>query len=101
VILRRRLVMNVPFFAARLIGGSFDLLQAMTGGLIANKLLTRDQVAGLSVDNLVSPGAKGLADLGIVPTPTAAVLPDYLWRFRPTGQYDAIKASAKNLRKHP
>ena len=27
-----------------------------------------------------------------------AILPDYLWRFRPTGQYDAIKESAKNLR---
>jgi NADH dehydrogenase len=27
-----------------------------------------------------------------------AVLPDYLWRFRPSGQYDAIKDSAQNLR---
>jgi NADH dehydrogenase len=27
-----------------------------------------------------------------------AVLPDYLWRFRPSGQYDAIKQSARNLR---
>jgi NADH dehydrogenase len=27
-----------------------------------------------------------------------AVLPDYLWRFRPSGQYDAIKDSAKNLK---
>jgi NADH dehydrogenase len=26
------------------------------------------------------------------------VLPDYLWRFRPAGQYAAIKESAKNLR---
>jgi NADH dehydrogenase len=29
-----------------------------------------------------------------------AVLGDYLWRFRPSGQYDAIKASARNLREH-
>ena len=36
--------------------------------------------------------------LGIVATPFGAVLPGYLWRFRPSGQYDAIKASAKNLR---
>ena len=101
VIMRRRMVVNVPFFVARLIGGSFDLLQTVTGGLVANKVLTRDQVANLSADNLVGPEAKGLSDLGITPTPMAAVLPDYLWRFRPTGQYDAIKASAKNLRKHP
>jgi NADH dehydrogenase len=27
-----------------------------------------------------------------------AVLPDYLWRFRPSGQYAAIKNSASNLK---
>ena len=26
------------------------------------------------------------------------VLPDYLWRFRPAGQYAAIQESARNLR---
>jgi hypothetical protein len=26
-------------------------------------------------------------------------LPDYLWRFRPSGQFAAIKDSAKNLKK--
>ena len=47
----------------------------------------------------MSPDAKGFADLGITPSALAAVLPDYLWPYRPSGQYDAIKASAKNLRK--
>jgi NADH dehydrogenase len=28
-----------------------------------------------------------------------SVLPEYLWCFRPSGQYAAIKESAKNLRK--
>ncbi len=28
-----------------------------------------------------------------------AVLPEYLWRFRRSGQFAAIKASAKNLKK--
>jgi hypothetical protein len=27
-----------------------------------------------------------------------AVLPDYLWRFRPSGQYAVIQDSARNLR---
>jgi NADH dehydrogenase len=52
----------------------------------------------LRKDNVVSEGAKGFEDLGIRPTNMAAILPDYLWRFRPSGQYDAIKESAKNLR---
>ncbi|NGQ91288.1 complex I NDUFA9 subunit family protein [Rhodobacter sp. HX-7-19] len=99
VIRRRRLIVNVPFFAASIMGGAFDLLQAVTLGLFHNGLITRDQVRNLRADNVVSPGAKGLADLGITPTAMGPVLPEYLWRYRPSGQYAAIKESAKNLRK--
>jgi uncharacterized protein YbjT (DUF2867 family) len=99
VIRRRRLIVNVPFFAASIMGGAFDLLQAVTLGLFQNGMISRDQVRNLKADNVVSPGAKGLADLGITPTAMEAVLPEYLWRYRPSGQYAAIKESAKNLRK--
>lgn len=99
VIQRRRAVVNVPFFVARIMGFGFDMIQAVTLGLIENKLITRDQVRNLTRDNIVSPGALGLADLGIAPTAMEAVLPDYLWRYRPSGQFAAIKASAKNLKK--
>jgi NADH dehydrogenase len=99
VIRRRRLVLNVPFFAATIMGTVFDTLQAVTLGLFQNGLITRDQVRNLKRDNVVASGAKGLADLGITPTALDAVLPEYLWRYRPSGQYAAIKESAKNLRK--
>jgi NADH dehydrogenase len=99
VIQRRRLVLNVPFFAAHLMGGAFDLLQTLTLGLFENKVLTRDQVRNLARDNVVSQGARGFADLGIDPTSITSVLPEYLWRYRPSGQYAAIKDSAKNLKK--
>lgn len=99
VIMRRRLIINIPFFAARIMGFGFDMLQTLTGGLIENKMLTRDQVRNLGRDNVVAPGARGLSDLGIQPTPMDAVLPEYLWRYRPSGQYAAIKESAKNLKK--
>ena len=79
--------------------GGFDMVEAVTMGLITNKVITRDQLNSLGTDNVVAPGAKGLADLGIQPTSMDAVLPEYLWRFRPSGQYAAIKDSAKNLRK--
>ena len=39
-----------------------------------------------------------LEDLGIHPTSLDAVLPSYLWMFRPSGQYAALKESAKNLK---
>lgn len=99
VIQRRRAVVNMPFFLANIMGFAFDAVQAVTLGLIENKMITRDQVRNLRRDNVVSPGAKGLADLGITPTAMEAVLPEYLWRFRPSGQFAAIKDSAKNLRK--
>lgn len=100
VINRRRLVVNIPFWVARIMAGLLDFGSMLTGGLISNTILTGDQVKSLRHDNVVAEGARGLADLGIAPTPMHAVLPDYLWRFRPSGQYEAIKASAKNLRRH-
>ncbi len=98
VIHRRRLVVNIPFWIARLMAGAFGLVRSLTLGLVKGPL-TKDQVRNLAVDNVVAEGAKCLADLGIAPTAAASVLPEYLWRFRPSGQYDAIKDSAKNLRK--
>ena len=99
VVQRRRLILGLPFFAGRLMAMGFDLLQGLTGGLIENKMVTRDQVRLLAVDNVVAPGARTLADLGIKATAYTAVLPEYLWRYRPSGQYAAIKNSAKHLRK--
>ena len=98
MIQRNRLVLNLPFPIARLQGSLLDLGSRLTGGLLTNRLITRDQVENLGRDNVVGAHVRGLADLGIEPTPMSAVLPDYLWRFRPTGQYAAIKDSARNLR---
>lgn len=99
VIQRRRAVVNMPFFVAGIMGFVFDMIEAVTLGLIENKMITRDQVRSLRHDNVVSPSARGFADLGITPTAMEAVLPEYLWRYRPSGQYAAIKDSAKNLKK--
>lgn len=98
VIQRRRLVIGLPFWLGAAIGTVFDAIHATTLGLIPNPAVTRDQVRALRVSNVVTPGAKGLGDLDIQPTSLEAVLPEYLWRYRPSGQYAVIKASAKNLR---
>ncbi len=97
VTLRKRLVVNLPFSVASLMAWGCDLTQTILMGMIENKVLTRDQVKLLQQDNVVSEGAKTLADLEIRPTSAATVLPDYLWRYRVSGQYAAIKDSAKNL----
>ncbi len=97
IIQRRRLVVNIPFPIARLMGGAFDLGKMLTGGL-APAPITRDQVANLAQDNVVAPDARGFGDLGISPADLSDILPEYLWRFRPSGQYADIKNSAKNLK---
>jgi len=63
-----------------------SILQYLPG-----KLLTPDQVRLLRVDNVVSEAAerenRTLAGLGVAPTSLAAILPSYLVRFRPHGQF--------------
>jgi NADH dehydrogenase len=97
VIQRRRLIVNVPFWAAKPMGWGFDLLGRLSLGLIKGPL-TLDQVRNLARDNVVSGSVKTFEDLGIRPVSMEGVLPDYLWRFRPSGQYAASKASAKYLK---
>ena len=98
VVRRRRLIANIPFFVAGMMGFGFDLLSKLTGGLFKNTILTRDQVSSLRSDNVVAADAQTLADLGIQATSMDAVLEDYLWPYRPSGQFSNIKESAKNLR---
>ncbi|WP_375254103.1 complex I NDUFA9 subunit family protein [Yoonia sp.] len=97
VIHRRRLILNMPFWAARAMAAGFAIMRALSLGLMKGPV-TKDQVINLAVDNVVPVDAQGFAALGMQPTAMEAVLPDYLWRFRPSGQYDAIKESAKNLK---
>ena len=96
IVRRRRLIISIPFWAARVMAFGFSVLQTLSLGLIRGPI-TADQVRNLGVDNVVSEGAKTFADLGLTPRSMEAILPDYLLRFRPSGQYSDIKASAANL----
>lgn len=98
VIHRRRIVVALPGIIAKPMAFGFDMMQAASFQLISNGVLTRDQLKNLKYDNVVSEDAKGFADLGIRPVTMGSVLPGYLWKFRPSGQYDELMQSAKNLR---
>ena len=95
---RRRMLLTVPFWMARIQGAMLDLAQRLSFGLFTNNLLTADQVRLLAHDNVVAPEARGFAELGIEPTAMEAVLESYLYAYRPHGQFDKITASARNLR---
>ncbi|WP_417269296.1 complex I NDUFA9 subunit family protein [Celeribacter sp.] len=95
---RRRLIINLPFWVGRIMATGFSIAQFLTAGLFHNSILTKDQLKNLAVDNVVSDGAKGFDDLGIKPTSMSVILEDYLWVYRPHGQFEAVRESAKGLR---
>ncbi|MFT5474505.1 MAG: hypothetical protein ACI856_002846 [Kiritimatiellia bacterium] len=97
VVRRRRLVIGFPFWMGQVLAAITGVASSLTGGL-APQPVTRDQLKELTRDNVVSEGAKGLDTLGIAPSSMDAILPSYLWMFRPSGQYAALKESARNLK---
>lgn len=88
---RMRLLVPVPWFAAKMLGAVGDLQAAVP---IIPPQLTSDQVESLRVDNVVADGAAGLADLGIAPRAVEAIVPSYLYRYRKGGQYAATPEGA-------
>ena len=91
IIMRRRIILNLPFWAATIIGTSFDLVKWASGGLIRGPI-TRDQVLNLANDNIVSTSNKTFSNLNIEPVSLETVLSDYLWKYRPEGEFsDAAK----------
>jgi NADH dehydrogenase len=86
---RRRALLPLPFPVARLIGKLSEPIAFFTP---LAPPLTSDQVELLKTDNVTTPGAHGLAKLGVTPTPVEAILPTYLYRFRRGGQFADLMA---------
>ncbi|MGY9034888.1 MAG: complex I NDUFA9 subunit family protein [Rhodobacterales bacterium] len=86
IILRRRLIVNLPFWIASLMGTGFDLGKAISLGIIRGPI-TLDQVLNLKNDNVVSREEKTFKDLGIEPKALEIILSEYLWKYRPAGEF--------------
>jgi NADH dehydrogenase len=86
---RERMLVSLPFGIAKL---QSYFLQFAPGAL----KLTPDQVELLRHDNVVSQAAKDagltLEGLGITPDSLEAIVSQYLWRFRPAGQFQRKSA---------
>jgi NADH dehydrogenase len=89
---RDRMLLPLPFALAKF---KAMFLQFAPGAL----KLTPDQVELLRGDNVVSDAAKAagltLDGLGITPDSLEVVAPQYLWRFRPAGQFQRKNAQAR------
>lgn len=90
---RHRPMVALPQNLSHAIAGLTELAGAATLGKFPAALtMTRDQVALLDVDNVVSAAAaaeeRTLHGLGVAPQGIEAIAPSFLWRFRRAGQYE-------------
>ncbi len=96
---RKRYALPLPFFAAKplglITGTMWRYLPPLSWGLFGAPPITGNQVDMLRDDNIVADEALTLADLGITePESIEAIVPSYLWRFRPYGQYHQKREEA-------
>jgi NADH dehydrogenase len=82
---RNKSLVSIPFGVASLLGSVASLVPFVTPPI------TADQVTLLKKDNIVSEAAikegRTLEGMGVKPTLAAAILPTYLARYRPEGQF--------------
>lgn len=82
-IMRRRLVLSLPFALGNVLAGFMQFLPKPP--------ITVDQLKLLRTDNVVSPEAehenRTLRGLGILPRDIEAIVPTYLYRYRRAGQF--------------
>ncbi len=91
-----RLIMKEAMISRPLIEipGFVTRLMASIGRLLPNPPLTPDQLRSLERDIIVAEDALTLETLKVSPTPAEAILPAYLQRYRPKGQFSRLDAQS-------
>ncbi|WP_208435522.1 complex I NDUFA9 subunit family protein [Bartonella phoceensis] len=88
IIYRKKVTLSVPLSLGLLGGVFFGTIGKLP---FVPTLVTTNQIHFLQIDNIVSQEAiengYTLEGVGITPRAMCALLPSYLWRFRPQGQF--------------
>ena len=86
IIKRRRFILEIPFWIANIMCPLVYMANKLSFNTIP-LLITKDQIKQLKKNNIVSEKALGFKDLEIFPRVIDAILPTYLNRYRPKGQF--------------
>ena len=89
VIYRKKLIINLPFWLAKAICPLILILNKLTFKKIP-LLITEDSVKQLKYDNIVSEEYMSFEDLDIKPKSLDLILPSYLKRYRPRGNFSDL-----------
>ena len=83
---RRRFILEIPFWIANIMCPLVYVANKLSINTIP-LLITTDQIKQLKKNNIVSEKELGFGDLEIFPRVIDAILPTYLNRYRPKGQF--------------
>ena len=89
VIYRKKLIINLPFWLAKAMCPLILILNKFTFKKIP-LLITEDSVKQLKYDNIVSEEYMSFEDLDIKPKSLDLILPSYLKRYRPRGNFSDL-----------
>ena len=89
VIYRKKLIINLPFWLAKAMCPIILILNRLTFKKIP-LLITEDSVKQLKYDNVVSEEYMSFEDLEIKPKSLDLILPSYLKRYRPRGNFSDL-----------
>ena len=89
VIYRKKLIINLPFWLAKAMCPLILILNKLTFKKIP-LLITEDSVKQLKYDNIVSEENMSFEDLDIKPKSLDLILPSYLKRYRPRGNFSDL-----------
>ena len=78
---RKRIVLKIPFFLARIIAATNDFFRLISRDMVP-AFLTLAQVKSLENDNVVDGKSEKFSDLGIVPKKLKIILPNIVNRFK-------------------
>ncbi len=88
-IYRKRLIVNLPFWFAKLMCPIVFILNKLTFNKIP-LLITKDSIKQLKFDNIVSKKFSSFEDFGIQPKSMELILPSYLKHYRPRGNFSDL-----------
>ena len=88
-IYRKRLIVNLPFWFAKLMCPVVFILNKLTFNKIP-LLITEDSIKQLKRNNIVSKKFLSFEDFGIKPKSMDSILPSYLKHYRPRGNFSDL-----------
>ncbi len=88
-IYRKRLIVNLPFWFAKIMCPIIFILHKLSFNKIP-LLITEDSIKQLKNDNIVSKKFLGFEDFGIKPKSMDLILPSYLKHYRPRGNFSDL-----------